>query len=339
MDFGLPSEAVAFTELQRYYYERHDPGSKEVRLIIKVELKNDGPVVLRFKNEEGVTAELLEKQGRFAVLLGENGIETPRQYQAGGRYVRAYSLHGYDVLVTAEEFVEGELRLVDAPTAEETGRLLAQTHNIAERAGFHIENEVLFDPFSENDLFCVLALMEHEQELKAADEALYKKIIGKYEEYRERLAPLEKELRYAVQGDISDCNLYRTGQGKIGIFDFNRSGDNILYCDAVMQALFEARLMDYPESCAGREEEVILPAFLRGYDQERPFSKEQMDWYPYLYALIHAFWSADVVWREDSLLKELEKGNTDGVCRWMEEIWRRLCVLPPFPLSEEISAV
>ena len=39
-------------------------------------------------------------------------------------------------------------------------------------------------------------------------------------------------------------NLYQAASGEIGVFDFNRCGDNNLFCDAVMQAVFEARLMD-----------------------------------------------------------------------------------------------
>ena len=64
------------------------------------------------------------------------------------------------------------------------------------------------------------------------------------------------------------------------MFDFNRCGDAVLYYDAVMQAIFEARLMDYPEELAGRQEVTILPAFLQGYHRERPFSRQQTPWFP-----------------------------------------------------------
>ena len=32
------------------------------------------------------------------------------------------------------------------------------------------------------------------------------------------------------------------------------------------------------------------------------FSEEQKRMYPYLYAIIHAFWSMDIKWKEDSLM-------------------------------------
>ena len=50
-DFGAGGRAVAFSELQRYHYERRDPNSREVRLIVKVETEQAGAVVVRFKRE------------------------------------------------------------------------------------------------------------------------------------------------------------------------------------------------------------------------------------------------------------------------------------------------
>lgn len=39
-DFGILSKVFSITELQRYYYEKNNPESKEVRLIDKVVLTN-----------------------------------------------------------------------------------------------------------------------------------------------------------------------------------------------------------------------------------------------------------------------------------------------------------
>lgn len=331
-DYGICSKAISFTELERYHYERNDPKSKEVRLIVKVELSDDGPIVIRFKNETDVSLELIEKQSQFAALLGENGIEPPALYKTGSHYAKWYSINGYDVIVTVERFVKGEISCVDTDTARETGRLLAKTHNIAENANFHVENDILFDPFVDNDLFVFSGFKEHESDLLAVDAALYEGIVEKYDTYMQKLASIQKEPKYAVQGDISNCNLYRTSQGKIGIFDFNRCGDNHLYCDAVMQAVFEARLMDYPASYAENHEMWILPAFLQGYQLERPFSNTQREMYPYLYAIINAFWSADIKWNENSLMNELAKGNMQSVRKWLNEIYRRIHFLPPMIL-------
>lgn len=78
-----------------------------------------------------------------------------------------------------------------------------------------------------------------------------------------------------------------------------KAGDNILICDAVMQAIFVARLMDYPENVEDNFEDRILKAF----------------------------WSIDICWSEDGLLKAQESGDFPKVQWWLKTIWKRLQVL------------
>ena len=54
-DFGIFSDIITFSELQRYHYEKNNPASQEVRLIIKANLNNGQSVVVRFKNEWDTT--------------------------------------------------------------------------------------------------------------------------------------------------------------------------------------------------------------------------------------------------------------------------------------------
>ena len=151
-DYHILSHIDHFEELQRYHYERDDPSSREVRLIIRVFLADGSSVVVRFKNEKDVSLELLESQCRFAQLLHDRRILTPVQYQSGQSFARWYTIGGYQVIVTVEEFAEGEVRVVDPLVAEKTGALLARTHNIAEECNAHVANDVIFDPFKRNDL-------------------------------------------------------------------------------------------------------------------------------------------------------------------------------------------
>lgn len=249
---------------------------------------------------------------------------TPIQYRANGKYANWYSIGGYDVIVTVEQFAENELKTVDETIAKKTGELLAKMHTISEHNNLHVENEVLFNPFERNDLFAFDAFMSIAQSLDGEDKTLFDQIVDKYNAYMEILAPLKSRPKYAVQGDISDCNLYLNNSGDIGIFDYNRSGDNILFCDAVMQAVFEARLMDYPENKEDDYEEKILTSFWDGYCSVHSFSIEEQQWYPYLYAIIDAFWSADICWNKDSLLNAHKTGNCESVRRWLDTIWKRL---------------
>ncbi len=201
-------------------------------------------------------------------------------------------------------------------------------HNISEANAFHVQNDVLFDPMRENDLFSFQEFQKQKEFMTALDEPLYKDIVKEHDRLFQKICVFENEPRYAVQGDISDCNLYQTADGEVGIFDFNRCGDNVLYYDAVMQAIFEARLMDYPEEIEGKQESVILPAFLRGYHWERPFTDKQKEVFPYLYAVISAFWRGSIY----SLCHAIEEGDTEAAHKWMKEIHSRTVFRPEMTL-------
>lgn len=331
-DFGISSDVAAFSELQRYHYEKNDPASKDVRLIIRADLAGGRSVVVRFKHEPDVTLALVNAQCRFAGFLADNGIKTPALFLADRAYARWYTIRGYDVIVTVEAFAAGELREVSDEIAQKTGGLLARMHNIAQAGACHVPGGVLFDPLHENDLFSFAAFRRHEAFLRSVDEALYRGIAEEYHALLQRIRVFENEPKYAVQGDISNCNLYQTADGEIGVFDFNRCGDAVLYYDAVMQAVFEARLMDYPKEIAGKQERLILSAFFRGYHRERLFTDAQQEAFPYLYAMISAFWRGRIQFDEDSLCHAAAAGDAQAARQRMEEIRGRILSRPEMPL-------
>ena len=243
--FGI-NEAISHTkELLRYHYERNNPESREVRLIVKVSFFARTPVVGKFKNEEGVTQAVLQEQCAFSEHLATQGVPTAHYYQTAEGYALFRTINGYDLLVTVEDFQPGEIKTVNPLIAEKTGRLLAMTHNVAERDGCHVNAPVLFDPFDRNELFSFEIFEGFSAYFKGEDKACFDRICTAYRSRMERIAPLRSRERYAVQGDISDCNLFLGPDGRVGMFDFNNCGDNVLFCDAVMQGVFEARLMDY----------------------------------------------------------------------------------------------
>ena len=329
-DYGFRVAVKGFYELQRYNYEQMGPYANEVRLIIRVDFENAPSLVVRFKNEKDVTERLLESQCEFAQVLFDNGIPTPIQYKANGKFVNWYELGAYRVLVTVEQFVENEITLVDQEVAKKAGILLAKTHTISEENGMHIRNAVLFNPFAHNDLFAYDSFLSLENNLDNEGKMIFDKIVEKYDEYMNILAPLNNRPRYAVQGDFSDCNLYTAVSEEIGVFDFNRSGDNVLFCDAVMQAVFVSRLMTYPEGINDDYQYVILNAFLEGYQLRRLFTNEERTWLPYLCCIIDAFWSADICWNTNSLLSVHKLGDTQSVHQWLVVIEERLKNLEKF---------
>lgn len=323
-DYDISERICNISELQRYHYERDNPNSKEVRLILKVDFEKSPSVVVRLKNEKNVTLELIESQSRFSEILNQNGISTPIQYRANGKFAKQYSIDGYDVIVAIEQFVANEIKIVDESIAQKTGKLLAKTHTIAERYDVHIKNDVLFNPFEHNDLFAFDTFITLENFLEGDNRILFHRIVDLYSSYSEILAPLRERPKYAVQGDISNNNLYLTQNGEIGIFDFNRSGDNILFCDAVMQSVFESKLMDYPMDKEDDFETKISSSFWSGYRSGRDLTKEEQKLYPYLYTIINAFWSFDILWSENSLLNLCKAGDSEHIKKHLSLILKRL---------------
>lgn len=334
-DFNIGSKISAVKELQRDNYEECGLNAKNVRLILKIEFDDHPPVVVRLRNEAGLTDKLVEEQSVFAFLLCKNGIETPELYTADGHFSKRCFLNGYDVIATAERFMDNEVVCIDTDIAQATGELLAEMHNISEKNNCHVHAKVLFDPMTKNDLFGYKEFISLEEKLCACEPDLYKIINDKYNQYMEIISEADNRPRYAVQGDISHCNTYMTGEGKLGVFDFNWCGDNNLFFDAIMQAFFEAQLMDYAESCAENHESLILSAFLNGYNKKRPFSESEKTLYPYLYAIISAFELGFIKYDEENLYKALENGDGRAVKNMLTEIYRRLNILNEIPLDKK----
>ena len=309
--FGINDEITAAEELLRYNYEEHDPAAKDVRLMIRCCFSDAAPVVVKLKHESDVTEESLTEQICFSEHLLQCGIPTAHFHLAGGGWVLSKSVNGYDLLITVEDYKQGELKTVTPDIAEKTGSLLAETHNIAERDDLHVHMPVLFDPFSRNDLFSHEAFEEMKDNFTGEDARCFSAIEDLYCQHMQALSPLRERRRYAVQGDISDCNLFMTADGKLGMFDFNRSGDNILFCDAIMQAVFESRLMDYEQELTETFSDRIFQCFLRGYHRIRSFSDEEMRMIPHLCAIINTFWLSDLVYAEDSLTNLLKTGDKE----------------------------
>ena len=322
--FGITETPGGFEELERYHYEKHDPASREVRLIVKVTFEKAPSVVLKFKNESGVTKELIEAQCGFSELLRRGGITVARFRQCGGQYVLSRNIGGYDLLITAEEFRSGQIKTVTAKLAERTGAMLAKMHNLSEHGDCHVDCPVIFDPFSENDLFSFKAFTDLRDSFTGADAERFERICEAYEKHMEALAPLRSRPKYAVQGDISDCNMFLTAGGELGIYDFNRCGDNVLFCDAVMQGVFESRLMEYGRQVDEAFSAQMLERFFAGYEKLRRFTPEEKEMLPHLLCVISAFWYMDL----DGISGVIDAGDTAKASRMLGEIERKITGAP-----------
>ena len=306
-DFGISNAIACTEELLRYNYSDE---SREVRVIIRCDFAGRAPVIVKFKWESDVTAALIESQTRFSEHLAENGVHTARFHRCGENFVCERQLNGYDVLVTVEDFVENEIKTVTPEIAGKTGRMLALSHNIAERDDIHVDAPVLFDPFAEwNDLFNYDVFAELKDSFTAEDAPLFDEAEKLYKAHIAKLDVLKSRPKYAVQGDISDCNLFIAPDGTVGMFDFNRCGDAILFCDLIMQGVFEARLMDYDRELTPEYSEELFDAFLRGYESARAITAGEKALIPYFRAVIDAFWLSDIRYGDDSMTGLLENGD------------------------------
>ena len=86
--------------------------------------------------------------------------------------------------------------------------------------------------------------------------------------------------------------------------------------------------MVYAEELSGKQEEIILSPFLKGCHRERPFTKQQIEVFPYLYAIVPAFWLMDI----NRLINSIKAGKSDAAHEWMEEIQKRLTNHKHMPL-------
>jgi hypothetical protein len=68
-DYGIEGVCAAFSELRRYHYEKDDPASRQVRLIVKAVLESGASFVVRFKNEDDAQDWMKEIYRRELVLL------------------------------------------------------------------------------------------------------------------------------------------------------------------------------------------------------------------------------------------------------------------------------
>ena len=323
-DFGIAGEPEDIRELLRYNYRRHDPGSGEIRLILRVGLRGRAPVVLKLVNEREHPHELIEAQAAFAELLRQRGVLTPRHYACAEGYCAERRLDGARVDVTAEDFCEGELKRVGRDNIGGIGALLARMHSISEQCECHVRGRVLFDVLTRNDLTGFDRISGLAPRLHGPALARFEQVRALHAARRARLEVLRARPRYAVQGDMSDCNMFVSAGGGLGVFDFNNCGDNCLYTDAVMQGVFVARLMDYDAPITFGQSRELFCDFMRGYAGVRPLSAEDRALLPDMWAVINGLWLADTVFGEDSLMSAVEAGDMARACARLDAMHERL---------------
>ena len=321
-DYRIPHPVISHTILLHQNCDITEQKDKQLKLIIRVDLAEHTPVVVKFRGgcDERHRLHIIEEQTVFSNIIRENGIITPKYYMANSSFATEYNFYGFQGVVTVEDYCENEIKLVDKHISYLTGELLAQTHTISERNQCHIySNKIIFDPLTENDLYDYDEFKNTQDKLDQQELTLFSAICSEFDKKFKSIEPLRNCPRYAVQGDVSLCNTYLTEEGKIGLFDFNCSGDSVLFFDAVMQGWFVAHLMDYaqPMDDAGANE--LAKAFLEGYSKIRPFTDTEKDLAKILYTIISAL-DCRIIYYEGGLLDAIEKKDHDLIYQILEKI-------------------
>jgi len=319
-EYGIFGDGLGISELLRYHYEKVDSESKEVWLIVKAAFSNRPAVVIKFQNQLDYPQKAAEEQSVFSEHLRKRGVETARRYLSHGRYTSQQKICGVAVSVTVEDFISGEITYISEGNAFEIGAMQATAHQISEDDDCHVHFGTIFNPLKENDLFSYAELAALESKLSDRQHDLFSRIQKKYYSRMGVLESLKKRGMFAVQGDISANNLYRTRDGKIGMFDFNNCGDNYLLADAVMEGLLIAKLMDYKEPLTDELSLQLFRMFLKGYASVRPFTEEDRAIIPHLYAVATALWKMRLCYDEHCLKNLLADHNDDAVDLLLQEM-------------------
>ena len=321
--YGIDRRITALTELLRYHYDEGDDPTDEVRLILRADLEGREPVVIKLLWEEKYPASVMEAQAAFSETLRRCGVPTARHYAAGERFVTLWHIGGREIQVTVEDFVQGQLQIINVDTARQIGRMHARAHEIARREGCHVDYPVLFDALGENDLFSFALLEEMLPGMNASQRGKAQELLMLCRAHQAALSPLAAFPRCATQGDLSDCNLYRTADGEIGMFDFNNCGDAVPLVDAVMQGIFVSRLMDYGQEPTEEFSLELLRAFLAGYESIRPMTAEERNMALHMDALCGALWRFDLLFADNSLKNLLARDDGAGAGALLDELLRR----------------
>ncbi len=323
--FGIKSEVLECGELLRYQYPEPD----QMRLIFKATCADRAPLVIKLISERDHPRALMEEQSAFSEHLRKHGIPTARRYPAAQEYCAEIKIGGVCAVVTVEDFMANEITLIDGENIRKIGGMLARAHNIAAWDDCHVNGKTLFNALDRNDLFSYAYFVALKQRFAGEGSELFAEIQERGAKRLRGIERLRVRKMYATQGDVSDCNLFQTPDGQIGMFDFNNCGDNYLLSDAILEGIFVARLMDYVEPITEEAGRSLFLAFMDGYEEERSLTAEDMEIIPDLYAVTNAFWLGDLEYGEEALVKKLEIGEQEAVLTRLRSIVKTLN--DPFP--------
>ncbi|WP_346914498.1 hypothetical protein [Clostridium sp.] len=304
---------------------------QRVRVIIKVELRNESIYIIKFVCEEEHPQILIEEQSIFSECLRENGIITAKRLKCDYRHCILYHIYGVELAVTVEEYLGEEITFINHGIVNKIANMMAEMHNISKSNNCHINGNTIWDIFDDKTDI-MRGYMEFYKfredkdiDLTAYNLDLYNKIIELYNERKERLKVLWDKLpKYATQGDYSINNLTNIN-GQVGIFDYNISGDEVLVSDMVIEGLFVAKHMELDKELTDKDRELLFQSFIKTYMDYCKLTQNEINAMNDIYAIVLPFWWTRIIYDEEKSLKKLLKDkNVHEVNAFLEETYEML---------------
>ncbi len=301
-EYGI---STAITDV-KCLLDRQD-NENDVKLAARLEVKHRSPLMIKLIRREGHPHNELERQCVFAEHLRRNGIAVPEHYSANGSYCLERSIDGVRVNVILEDIAECELLSIDADSAREAGKLMARIHRLSFRDNFKIGRSTDFNALGGNKMSGIDTFRELAEKAEASmiRSVMYPhRFCKKPELCREIIAIYDRKLANAadvwgrlpcsaVQGDMSLGNLYTSGD-RLGVFDFDASGDETLIGDMILEGLLLANESTLAEGLSDEVRPELFKAFLEGYRAICPLTPDERMAACELYPAYNALWFSRV---------------------------------------------
>ena len=294
----------------------------EARYVLRVRVENGRVYILKLTCAARFPHDLIERQSEFSEHLRRNGIQTPRRYAADGAYCVKSRERGFGFSVTLEDYAGEALKLLDMPTAQALGALLARCHEISLRGNCLIGTPTIFDITGRHE-------MNSYNEFRALgntpgiDRSLHSAVLEAYDaRLRQALSGLAGCPRCAVQGDLAINNL-SLQNGKLCMFDYNCAGDDYLAADMVSQGLYISTKMEYSQSmeyAQPHDPGAMFNEFIQGYTGQRQLSKTELCAADDYYAVSAAMWASEITEGENCLPLLLRRGEYEAANRRLSDI-------------------
>lgn len=282
-----------------------------IKVIVKVNFTSRNSLIVKFIKDENYPHKDIENQSVFSEHLRKNGILTPKRYISNGKHCITESIDENALDITVEDYIGEEIKTIDFKSAYKIGELIAEMHIISLRDNCIIGADTIFNVTGYNEVSGFEKFCEIKND-SMLNQNLCNEINEIYNEKLNRIKSVWNTLpKCAVQGDISINNLtYK--DSKLGIFDYNIAGDEVLVGDMILEGLLTAYEMDLGDTLTASERPELFKCFVKGYLSERILTEAEYSIAQDIYAICNALWFTRILYNENSLIKMLERKEYDN---------------------------